>query len=102
MKVLLLNGSPHKEGCTYTALKEMEKEFLKEGIETEIFYIGTDAIAPCRACGACNKLKISKYYLWQLQLLEELFCVFAALVLVLDPPHWLKLHTFAKLSTTLG
>ena len=35
MKVLLLNGSPHKEGCTYTALKEMEKEFLKEGIETE-------------------------------------------------------------------
>ena len=37
MKVLLLNGSPHKEGCTYTALKEMEKEFLKEGIETEIF-----------------------------------------------------------------
>ena len=57
MKVLLLNGSPHKEGCTYTALKEMEKEFLKEGIETEIFYIGTNAIAPCRACGACNKLK---------------------------------------------
>ena len=37
-----------------------------------------------------------------MQLLEELFCVFAALVLVIDPPHWLKLHTFAKLSTTLG
>lgn len=57
MKILLLNGSPHKEGCTYTALKEMEKEFLKEGFETEIFYIGTDAIAPCKACGACGKLK---------------------------------------------
>lgn len=40
MKVLLVNGSPHKEGCTYTALTEVEKALNEEGIETEIFWIG--------------------------------------------------------------
>ena len=40
MKVLLVNGGPHKEGCTYTALNEVAKELNKEGIETEIFWIG--------------------------------------------------------------
>lgn len=57
MKVLLLNGSPHKEGCTYTALTEMQKTLIEEGIEAEIYHIGKDAIASCRACGACEKLK---------------------------------------------
>lgn len=56
MKVLLLNGSPHKNGCTNTALEEVAKTLNFQGIDTEIFYIGTDAIAPCRACGACKKL----------------------------------------------
>lgn len=56
MKVLLLNGSPHKNGCTNTALEEIAKTLNAEGIETEIFFIGTDAIAPCKACGACRKL----------------------------------------------
>ena len=40
MKVILVNGSPHKEGCTYTALKEVEKELINSGIETEIFWLG--------------------------------------------------------------
>ena len=40
MKVLLVNGSPHKEGCTYTALKEVEKELINSGIETEIIWLG--------------------------------------------------------------
>ena len=40
MKVLLVNSSPHKEGCTYTALKEVEKELINSGIETEIFWLG--------------------------------------------------------------
>lgn len=57
MKVLLLNGSPKKEGCTYTALNEVAKSLNENGIETEIFYIGIDAISPCRACDACNQLK---------------------------------------------
>ena len=42
MKVLLFNGSPHKEGCTYTALKEIENTLKEEGINSEIYQIGTD------------------------------------------------------------
>ena len=53
MKVLLVNGGPHKEGCTYTALSEVAKELNKEGIETEIFWIGVKPISGCIACGKC-------------------------------------------------
>ncbi len=53
MKVLLVNGSPHKEGCTYTALSEVAKELNKEGIETEIFWIGIKPISGCIACHKC-------------------------------------------------
>ena len=56
MKVLLFNGSPHKEGCTYTALSEVAKSLNNEGIETDIFYPGLD-IRPCMAFRACAKLK---------------------------------------------
>ena len=56
MKVLLFNGSPHKDGCTYTALKEIEKTLKEEGIEAEIYQIGTKSITPCRGCYACKKL----------------------------------------------
>lgn len=56
MKVLMLNASPHKEGCTYTALKEIGNEFERQGTEYEIFHIGNNPIASCRACGACSKI----------------------------------------------
>ena len=55
MKVLLVNGGPHKNGCTYTALAEIEKELNNEGIETEIFWIGVKPISGCIACGSCHK-----------------------------------------------
>ena len=45
MKVLLVNGSPRARGCTYTALCEVAKTLNAEGIETEIFHIGTDPIS---------------------------------------------------------
>ena len=54
MKVLLINGSPHKNGCTYTALHEAENALRKHGIETEIFHIGTKPVAGCIACGKCK------------------------------------------------
>lgn len=57
MKVLMVNGSPHKSGCTYTALEEIGKTLNNEEIDYEIFYIGNGPIAPCKACGACGKLK---------------------------------------------
>ena len=56
MKVLLVNGSPHKEGCTYTALNEVAKELNNEGIETEIFWIGIKPISGCIACHKCSKI----------------------------------------------
>lgn len=55
MKVLLINGSPHKEGCTYTALAEVSKELNENGVATEIFWIGTSGIHDCIACGGCSK-----------------------------------------------
>jgi len=56
MKVLLVNGSPHKNGCTYTALCEVEKTLKEEGIETEIFWVGAKPIGGCMGCGACRQL----------------------------------------------
>lgn len=56
MKVLLFNGSPHKEGCTFTALSEIQKTLNEEGINSEIYHIGTKSISGCRACRACAKL----------------------------------------------
>ena len=55
MKVLLINGSPHEKGCTYTSLKEVADTLEKEGIETEIHWIGKGDIPGCRSCGACKK-----------------------------------------------
>lgn len=55
MKVLLINGSPHKEGCTYTALKEVANTLERNEIETEIMYLGVKPIAGCIACGNCQK-----------------------------------------------
>lgn len=55
MKVLMVNGSPHKEGCTYTALKEVAGALEKYGIESEIFWVGNGEIAGCIGCGACAK-----------------------------------------------
>ena len=56
MKVLMINGSPRKDGNTALALAEMRKVFDKNGIETEVYEIGTQTITGCRACGACAKL----------------------------------------------
>jgi multimeric flavodoxin WrbA len=56
MKVLLVNGSPNAEGCTYTALKEVAGQLDKNEIETEIFHIGKKAVQGCIACGKCSEL----------------------------------------------
>ncbi len=55
MKVLLINGSPHAEGCTFTALKEVENTLNQEGIETELIQVGNQPIRGCIACGSCRK-----------------------------------------------
>ncbi len=55
MKVLLLNGSPHTEGNTWLALHEMEKEFEKNGIGTELIQVGNRPVRGCMACGGCYR-----------------------------------------------
>lgn len=55
MKVLLINGSPKAERCTFTALSEVAKTLEAEGIETEIVHIGNQAIRGCIDCRTCKK-----------------------------------------------
>ena len=56
MKALLINGSPHANGCTFTALYIVAEELQKNGIETEIIHIGNKDIRGCVACGKCAEL----------------------------------------------
>lgn len=57
MKVLLINGSYHEKGCTYTALAEAAKALEANGIETEIYWIGQNQVSGCKGCWACKKIK---------------------------------------------
>ena len=54
-KVILLNGSPHANGCTATALQEMIRVFENESIDTELIQVGNKNIRGCIACGSCAK-----------------------------------------------
>lgn len=56
MRVLLINGSPHREGNTFLALNEIAKVLKQEGIETEIVGVGTRAVRGCIACGKCKEI----------------------------------------------
>ncbi len=55
MKVLLINGGPHPHGCTDRALREVAYALGREGIESEILWLGNAPIAGCIACGACRE-----------------------------------------------
>ncbi len=56
LKVLMLNGSPRPQGNTSIALREMERIFQAEGVETELVQVGSRDIRNCVACGSCAKL----------------------------------------------
>ena len=60
MKVLLINGSPRKEGNTYTALSECARQLEKNGIATEIAWVGTKAVRGCIACNQCREQGLGK------------------------------------------
>ena len=53
MKVLMLNGSPHPKGCTYTALRTVADQLEKNGLNTRILQMGNKAVRGCIACGKC-------------------------------------------------
>ena len=52
-KILLINGSPNQRGCTFTALSEIALTLAKEGVESEILWLGKEPVADCIACGKC-------------------------------------------------
>ena len=54
MKVLLINGSAHKEGNTFTALSEIARQLEKQGVEAEIVQLGNKPVRGCIACGQCR------------------------------------------------
>ena len=54
MKVLLINGSPHEQGCTNRALEEVASSLKANGVDSEIFWIGKGSISGCVACGTCG------------------------------------------------
>lgn len=56
MKALLINGSPRAKGCTYTALTELERTLVSDGIETELIHVGNKDIRGCTACRRCHEL----------------------------------------------
>lgn len=56
MKVLLVNGSSRKSGCTNAALNEVARALHEEGIETELFFIGNEALPDCIACRKCREI----------------------------------------------
>lgn len=53
LKVLLVNGSPHKDGCVSTALSEIADTLKSEGIDSTTFWVGNQPVAGCIGCGAC-------------------------------------------------
>ena len=55
MKALLINGSPHRHGCTYTALCEVRKALRAEGVDSETLWLGSDPIRGCIGCHGCAK-----------------------------------------------
>ena len=54
MKVLLINGSPHEHGCTYTALTEVANQLARRGVESELLHIGRGPVRGCVACNGCS------------------------------------------------
>ena len=52
---MLLNGSPHEKGCTYTALEEVQRELKKCGVDSEILHVGHEDIHGCIGCGYCGR-----------------------------------------------
>ena len=56
MKVLMISGSPHKEGTTSVALSELAQAFMSEGVESEVFQVGDKLIRGCKGCGGCKKI----------------------------------------------
>jgi multimeric flavodoxin WrbA len=57
MKVVLVNGSPNKAGCTYTGLSIIKKQLAENGVDAEIFQVGNKPVTGCIGCRSCQKTR---------------------------------------------
>jgi len=55
MKVILVNGSPNKNGCTFTGLSIIKEQLEKNGVEAEIIQVGNKPVIGCTACRTCKQ-----------------------------------------------
>ncbi|MBR4234708.1 MAG: flavodoxin family protein [Clostridia bacterium] len=55
MKVILVNGSPRADGCTFTALKIIQERLMENGIEAPIYQVGSKPVIGCTGCGGCAR-----------------------------------------------
>ena len=55
MKVVMLNCSPHKNGCTYTALSIIAEELKNQGVDSEIIWLGNGPVRGCIGCQGCRR-----------------------------------------------
>lgn len=55
MKVVLVNGSPHEKGCTYTGLRIIQEQLVQNGVDSRIYQVGSRPILGCTGCRACKK-----------------------------------------------
>lgn len=60
MKVVLINGSPHEKGCTYTALCAVASGLGRNEVSTKIFHIGKEKVRGCVDCGACREKNLGR------------------------------------------
>ena len=55
MKVVLVNGSPNANGCTFTGLSIIKEQLAKNGVDSEIFQVGKKPVLGCTACRVCKQ-----------------------------------------------
>lgn len=79
-KVLMINGSPNENGCTYTALSEVAATLKKHDVETEILYLGKKPVAGCIACKKCYETGVCVFQDQVNEVLEKLDSIDAIIV----------------------
>lgn len=97
MNVLLVNGSPHEKGSTYTALCEVARGLNEQGVDAELFWIGDRALPPCSGCNVCRS-KLGKCKFDDcVNVLEERIKTTDGFVFLYTGPFWRHMRKYDML-----
>lgn len=90
MKVLLINGSPRREGNTNVALQEIASTLSQQGIESEIVWIGTKTVHGCIACNKCKENGDNRCVMGDLDLTNEVIAKMGECdaIILGSPVYW--------------